>query len=222
MEMPRLDLFTSIHKAIRAMVYDAGGRLQTADFGDGRAAAETTSHLVWVLSLMREHHETEEEFVFPEVSRFDQPLVDELQRQHRTIETLLAIAGDAVAAADASDAASRPEAGIELNRRFNELVAFYLEHLAHEEVTVLPVAWEHFSDAELGAIQGSIMASRRPQLALDWLSWMFRGLNRQELVGMLAGAKAAMPGPALEGIKDLGAANLEPERWAAVREQAGL
>ena len=45
-------LSTSIHKAIRAMVYDASGRLQTADFADGRAAAETSGHLVWVLSLM--------------------------------------------------------------------------------------------------------------------------------------------------------------------------
>ena len=166
---------------------------------------------------MREHHDTEEEFVFPEVSRFDEALVDELQSQHRTIETLLAIAGDAVAAVEAADATSRPEAGDELNRRFNELVAFYLEHLAHEEVTILPATWEHFSDAELGAIQSAIMASLRPQLALDWLSWMFRGLNRQELVGMLSGAKASMPAPALEGIKDLGAANLQPERWAAVR-----
>jgi hypothetical protein len=156
------------------------------------------------------------------VSRFDKALIDELQGQHRTIETLLAIAGDAVATLEAADAASRSEAGDELNRRFNELVAFYLEHLAHEEVTILPASWEHLSDAELGAIQDSIMASLRPQLALDWLSWMFRGLNRQELVGMLVGAKAAMPAPALEGIKDLGAANLEPERWATVREQAGL
>lgn len=220
--MPRLDLFTAIHKAIRAMVYDAGGRLQTTDFSDGRAADETTAHLVSVLSLMREHHDTEEEFVFPEVSRFDKPLVDELQSQHRTIETLLAIAGDAVAAVEAADAAARPEAGDELNRRFNELVAYYLEHLAHEEVTILPTTWEHFSDAELGAIQGAIMTSLRPRLALDGLSWMFRGLNRQELVGMLAGAKAAMPAAALEGIKDLGAATLEPERWALVREQAGL
>jgi hypothetical protein len=183
---------------------------------------ETTAHLVGVLSLMREHHDTEEEFVFPEVSRFDPSLVDELQSQHRTIETLLALAGDAVAAVDTADAVSRPEAGVELNRRFNELVAFYLEHLAHEEVTILPFTWEHFSDAELGAMQGAIMASLKPQLALDWMSWMFRGLNRAELVGMLAGAKAAMPAPALEGIKDLGAANLEPARWAAVREQAGL
>ena len=41
-----------------------------------------------------------------------------------------------MAALDAADTASRPEAGVELNRRFNELVAFYLEHLAHEEVTI--------------------------------------------------------------------------------------
>jgi hemerythrin-like domain-containing protein len=220
--MPRLDLFTSIHKAIRAMVYDAGSRLQTADFADNRTAAKTTAHLVWVLSLMREHHDTEEEFVFPQVRPYDEALIDELQSQHRTIETLLALAGDAVVVVDAADPWSRQEAGVELNRRFNELVAFYLQHLAHEEVTVVPVTWEHFSDDQLGAIQDTILASMRPQLALDWLGWMFRGLNQQELVGMLAGAKVAMPEPALEEIKDLGAATLDPERWAAVREQAGL
>ena len=222
MRMPRLDLFTSIHKAIRAMMYDAGNRLQTADFADNRTATRTTAHLVSVLSLMREHHDTEEEFVFPQVRPYDESLIDELQSQHRTIETLLAIAGDAVAVVDAADPWSRQEAGVELNRRFNELAAFYLQHLAQEEVTVIPVTWEHFSDDELAAIQGAIMASMRPQLALDWLGWMFRGLNRQELVAMLAGAKATMPEPALDGIRDLGAANLEPARWAIVREQAGL
>lgn len=220
--MSRPDLFTAIHKAIRAMVYDAGGRLQTTDFADDRAARTAAADLIPVLSLMREHHDTEDEFVFPHVRPFDQALVDELQAQHRTVETLLAIAGDAVAATETADRASRPEAGAELNQRFNELVAFYFQHLAHEELTMVPLMWERFTDAELAAVQRSIMASLKPQLALDWLAWMFRGLNRQELVGMLAGAKASMPAPALENIKDLGAASLEPERWTVIREQAGL
>ncbi len=220
--MSRPDLFTAIHKAIRAMVYDAGGRLQTADFADDRAARRTTADLIPVLSLLREHHHTEDEIVFPQVRPFDGALIDGLEAQHRTIETLLAITGDAVSATETAEPASRPEAGTELNKRFNELVAFYLEHLAHEELTIVPVMWEHFTDQELAAIQGSIMASAKPQLALDWLGWMFKGLNRDELVRMLAGAKASLPAPALEGIKDLGAANLEPERWALIREQAGL
>jgi hypothetical protein len=221
--MLRLDLFTSIHKAIRAMIYEAGGGLQTVDFVDERAALKTTADLIPVLSLLREHHETEERFVFPEVRRFDEALVDDLQTQHRTIETLLAIAGDAVVATDdAAGSSERVEAGVELNRRFNELTAFYLQHLAHEEVTMLPVTWQHFTDAQLGAMQGTIMGSMEPELALQWLGWMFRGLNRAELVGMVAGAKANMPEPALEAIKDLAAATMEPTAWQVVREQAGL
>ena len=174
------------------------------------------------MSLLREHHDAEEQFVFPEVRQFDEALIDDLESQHRTIETLLAIAGDAVVAADVADPSDRGEAGVELNRRFNELTAFYLEHLAHEEVTILPVTWEHFADAQLGAIQGAIMGSMEPELLLQWLGWMFRGLNREELVGMLAGAKASMPAPALEAIRRSGAATMEPAAWQAVREQAGL
>jgi hypothetical protein len=220
--MPRLDLFTAIHKAIRAMIYDAGGRLQTVDFADERALVKATADLIPVLSMLREHHDTEERFVFPEVRRFDAALVDDLQSQHRTIETLLAITGDAVVAANDSGPSERGEAGVELNRRFNELTAFYLEHLAHEEVTILPMTWEYFADTELSAIQGAIMGSMEPELALQWLGWMFRGLNRGELVGMLAGAKASMPEPALEAIRELAAASLEPAAWQVVREQAGV
>jgi Hemerythrin HHE cation binding domain len=220
--MPRLDLFTSIHKAIRALIYDTGGKLQRVDFADGRAAVKATADLIPVLSLLRDHHDTEEQFVFPKVRRFDGALIDDLESQHRTIETLLAIAGDAVVAADEAGPSDRGGAGVELNRRFNELTAFYLEHIAHEEVTILPVTWEHFADAQLGAIQGAIMGSMEPELMLQWLSWMFRGLNREELVGMLAGAKTNMPAPALEAITDLGAASMEPTAWQVVRDQAGL
>ncbi len=59
-----------------------------------------------------------------------------------------------------ADAGSRAGAGIDLNRRFNELVAFYFQHLAQEEVTILPATWGHFEDDQLMAIQGTIMASR--------------------------------------------------------------
>jgi len=220
--MPRFDLFTSVHKAIRAMIYEAGGRLQTVDFADERATVTATGDLIPVLSMLRDHHDVEERFVFPEVRPFDAELIDDLQAEHRVIETLLAIAGDAVVAADAAGPADRPEAGAELNRRFNELVAVYLKHLAREEVTILPVTWEHFADAQLGAIQGAIMGSMQPDLLLQWLRWMFRGLNRWELVGLLAGAKANMPEPALEAITELGAASMKPAAWQVVREQAGL
>ncbi len=63
--MPRFDMFTSIHKAIRAMVYETGGALQTADFADGASAAGAVGRLEPVLVLLAEHHETEESSYSP-------------------------------------------------------------------------------------------------------------------------------------------------------------
>ena len=43
--MPRFDLFTSIHKALRAMIYETGGALQTADFADEAGARARSADL---------------------------------------------------------------------------------------------------------------------------------------------------------------------------------
>ena len=87
---------------------------------------------------------------------------------------------------------------------------------------MLPATWEHFDDAQLMAIQGAIIAEMDPDVLFQWLGWMFKGLNRAELVGMLRGAKAGMPPEALDAVRELGAASMEPAAWQAVREQAGL
>jgi hypothetical protein len=43
-----------------------------------------------------------------------------------------------------------------------------------------------------------------------------------ELVDILGGAKATMPPPALDAVRQLGAATMAPEAWEVVREQSGL
>lgn len=142
--------------------------------------------------------------------------------QHGNVEQLLDIADTARRQVRAPDAEARIQAGIDLNRRFNELVAFYFEHLAQEEAKVLPATWRHFDDAELMAIQGRIIAEMDPDELFQWLGWMFKGLNRAELVGMLRGAKIGMPPEALDAVRELGGVTMEPAAWQAVREQAGL
>ena len=120
------------------------------------------------------------------------------------------------------DAEDRVAAGADLNRRFNELIAFYFDHLAHEEVEVLPATWRHFDDGELMAIQGAIVGEAEPGVLFQWLAWMFKGLNRPELVGLLSGARM---GDAAGGARG-GARSRRGEPgaggWEAVREQAGL
>ena len=220
--MPRFDTLTSIHKAIRAMVYEKGGALQTTDFADRQEAARAAADLETVLFLLHDHHTTEEKFVFPKLRPFEEQLVDAMLAQHQEVVRLLDITEEARMLVTAVDAEDRVAAGADLNRRFNELIAFYFDHLAREEVEVLPATWRHFDDGELMAIQGAIVGEAEPGVAFQWLAWMFKGLSRPELVGLLSGAKMAMPPEALEAVRGLGAASLEPAAWKAVREQSGL
>jgi hypothetical protein len=220
--MPRFDLFTSIHKALRAMIYETGGVLQTADFTDDRDAARAVTMLEPALRQMQHHHDLEEEHVFPMVRAFEPGMIDDLQAQHDQVERLLGIAAVAADEAGSADSAGRAAAGVDLNRRYNELTALFLEHLAHEEATLLPATWKHFDDAQLVAVQTAIIAGQQPEDLMRSLEWMFRGLNRLELVGILSAARETMPPPALDAVRQLGAANMEPAAWAVVREQSGL
>ncbi len=220
--MPRFDALTPIHKAVRAMVYAGGGALQTADFADEQLAVKAAADLGPVLDLMHDHHATEEKYFFPELEPFEPELVGDMLGQHQEVVRLLEVTTEARAAVAGAEREARIAAGVDLNRRFNELVAFYFEHLAREEATVLPATWRHLDDDRLMAIQGRIVAESQPDTLFQWLAWMFKGLNRMELVGLLSGAKMGMPPEALEAVRGLGASSLEPAAWQVVREQAGL
>ena len=220
--MPRFDTLTQIHKAIRAMVYQTGGDLQRTDFTREDRAAGAGTELDPVLHLLREHHQTEEVYLYPQLQPLEGELVEQMLAQHADVQRLLDVAGEARRQLDVDEPKARVAAGEDLNRRFNELVASYLEHLAQEEDKVLPATWKHFDDAALIAIQGRIIAEMDPGDLFQWLRWMFKGLNRMELTAILAGARHSMPEPAIDAVRALGAESLEPAEWEAVRAGAGL
>jgi hypothetical protein len=220
--MPRFDLFTSIHKALRAMIYETGSALQTADFPDEQGARRAFDVLQPALGQMQHHHDLEEEHVFPRVRPFEEEIIADLQAQHDEVERLLGITAIAAEGTTSEDATARVGAGVDLNRRYNELTALFLAHLAHEEAILLPATWKHFDDDQLVAIQATIISSQQPEDLMQSLRWMFKGLNRLELVGMLSAARATMPPPALDAVRELGEVTMGPSAWQVVREQSGL
>ena len=195
--------------------------MQPADFDDD-AGTRALDRLDHALGLLEEHHDHEERSIFPRVRAFEPELIAELESQHAEVRRLLGVTSEALAATRSADADGRVAAGTELNRRLNELVAFYLTHLSHEELTALPATQAHFSDAELAAMQGEIIGNIPPDRYGEWMRWMLPALNRTELTGMFLGMKASAPPAALEGMKALAAGVLGPERWAAVSRAAGL
>jgi hypothetical protein len=227
------DLFTSIHKGIRSMIYDLGGRLQRTDFSDRAATTAVLADLeheftnavttTCLLCLLHSHAGTEETDVFPSMQAIDPALIRMLIDEHQEITrrlVLLTRTAHEVAALDAPD--QRIAAGARINREANEFFAYYLGHMNKEEVTIVPAMKEHFTDEQMGAMQGKIIVTMSREKLTGYLRWMLPSLTVAELSGLLSGAKRGFPPELFQFALGIGAANVDPARWAVVRERVGF
>ena len=227
------DLFTPIHKAMRSMIYSLSGRLQTNDFADVAATKALVTDLEndfaiarsagCALCILAHHANDEESVIFPSAARVSNKLIAELISEHHDLtrrELEIAKAGHEILSMDSEDA--RVRGGVELNQAANQLFGAYLTHMNREEVELVPLMQEHFSDPEMGAMQGKIIGQLPPDRLFAILGWMLPSLNVTELSRLLSTLKVAAPPPLIKGVTDLCAARVDAARWDAVKLRVGL
>jgi len=227
------DLFTPIHKGIRSMIYDLGGRLQANDFADLEASKPLLVDLEYELSaavstgcilcLLHQHGADEETEVFPAVGQFDPGLVREFIEDHHELARHLGILSKMsrdMLTRDNPD--ERVRFGAELTREANDFFADYQEHMNREERRIVPMMRMRFTDEQMRTMRSSIMR-RMPRERLEAiLRWMLPSLNLTELTSMVAAAKGTMPPEQFQGFTGLAATFLPSERWQLVRQRAGV
>ena len=214
---PRADLYGSIHKAIRARLFDLCVELARCNFanrGDANIALETYRRTV---GFLREHHEHEDRFIEPILAPIGKDLVTTLAAQHATADAAL---GELDVLAAALEQPGDPRAaGAALLARYQRFLIDYLQHMAHEEHVAMPALLERYSDAELNAVRGRVQASIPLPRFQEWLAIMLPALNFDERLGMLAGMKAAAPPPVFEAASNVAARVLGTTQWDALRAQ---
>jgi hemerythrin-like domain-containing protein len=221
--MPRVDLFTTVHKALRALIYHLGSMLQTADFADEERAKDAIAELKHLMEMLHEHAMYEDNTVFAAARKFDAAMIDTLEAEHGELGQRQAAVDAAVNRVEtAASAEERIAAGDELNRTVNEFIAFYLEHLMHEERTILPATWKFFSDEELLGMRVAVQKSTSPGRFEEWMRWMFPAININELNGIFRGLAAHAPRPFFETMSQIARVSLGEVRWRKVQEKAGL
>jgi iron-sulfur cluster repair protein YtfE (RIC family) len=161
--------------------------------GDAERAALIANYYENILSFLHSHHDGEEHLVFPllrERCEGAGALLDEMAEQHHEALELLGQAQAALAAWPGGDAAAQKAT----QERLDELCSHLNEHLAEEEQNVLPLAAEHLSMQEWGALPGHGMANFHGDKI-----WLILGLIRERMTdGQRAAMMANMPPPALE------------------------
>lgn len=83
--------------------------------------------------------------------------------------------------------------GEEFYLAFSEFHGAYLEHTAAEERMTQPLLWENFTDEELAAHRGEIMAKNPPETLLIWFRFVIPAQSFRERVGLLTSFKKMAP-----------------------------
>jgi Hemerythrin HHE cation binding domain len=223
----RENLFTPIHKGIRAMIYELGLRLGTTDFSKVAESNQTALQLKsdlngstanCVICLLYAHSRHEEQDFFSAVAPFDKEMVDLLMVAHRDInKRIIDISKTVDELVAATDLARRIEIGDRFCLEANDLFAAYLAHLNDEEATMVPVMWEHFTDAQLRAMRAQFYNRIPLPRFEDWMRWTLPALNSHELELLL---RAFRSDPAPNRFADamrVGEHLISPERWRPVK-----
>jgi len=161
--------------------------------GDAERVALIANYYENILSFLESHHDGEEHLVFPllrERCAGADELIDHMAEQHHEALALLEETKVALAAwPDGDDTAQKAA-----QERLDELCSHLLEHLDEEERKVLPLAAEHLSMEEWGALPGHGLANFHGDKI-----WLILGLIQQRMTdGQRAAMLAHMPPPALE------------------------
>ena len=215
------------------MIYSLSGRLQTNDFADLATTRELVTDLENDFAIARSagcilcvlaHHATDEESViFPDVTRVGSELISTLIEEHHGLTRReLAIGKAAHELLRLDSPVGRAEGGIHLNQLANELFAAYITHMNREETELVPLMREHFTDAQMAKMQGTIIGGMPPDRMFGILGWMLPSLNVSELSELLFSMSKGAPPSLIKAVTDLCAKKVEPARWSKVRLKTGL
>lgn len=227
------DLFTPIHKGLRAMIYSLSGRLQTNDFADLSSTMALVTDIEndfavarsagCILCVLSSHAADEEAAIFPPVTKVGSGLITQLIEEHHDLtrrELSLASSAHELVAIESPD--RRAEAGIRLNQSANELFGAYIVHMNREESELVPLMKEHFSNEQMAVMQGVIIARQPPERMFAILGWMLPSLNVIELTNFIRRLQQGVPPQVFRAVTDLCSARVDPTRWNAVKLRVGL
>lgn len=216
---PRLDIYASVHKGLRAMMMDTLSVVGRADANDSAELNTACERVLALCDTCASHLEHENEFIHPVMEAHRPGSTAQVAADHddhlAAITELCAMAR----ALRSANLVSEPDQQQAMTALYRKLALFVAENFIHmhaEEVEHNPVLWATHGDEELRTLEGRIAASIPPAQHLLFLRWMVPALPPAERTALLVGLQAAAPPPVVAAVLDTVRPHLSPRDWGAL------
>ncbi len=212
---PRYNMYGFIHKALRGFMSDMLVRLGRMDVTDAAELDATLDELRDLMGFCLTHLDDENRFVHPALEAAQPGSAVRIATEHHhhqhDIELLLEKASGLQAHRDHPSMCEG--LATELYRAFAIFVAGNLVHMDYEEREHNAVLWAHYTDAQLRAIEGELVASLPPAARMLGMRWMLPSISHLERTRLIVGMRAHAPAEAVGGVLALARARLTEADW---------
>lgn len=221
-ETPRMDMYTGIHKALRALMSDTLLAVGRMDCDDDLERAQVSHRVLELLDFCAAHLKHENEFVHAAIEARAPGASEHIAHEHVEHEQHLAALSARVAQLLACPPAQRPGRTLDLYRQLSLFIADNFQHMFVEETAHNAVLQANYSDVELNAIHGALVASIPPAEMMYIARWLVPFMNPSERTGMLADMQAHAPAPAFQAVIDTVRPHLTDLEWAKLARSLGM
>lgn len=219
---PRVDMYSGIHKALRALMADTLLAVGRMDVDDTLETAHVTQRVLELLDFCGNHLKHENDFVHKAIEARAPGASEQIAHEHDDHLRHIAQLADRVRALRDCDAAQKAEEATALYRELALFIAENFQHMHVEETAHNAVLWARYTDAELMAIHDALVASIPPEEMMFTARWLVPFMNPRERMGMLAGMKANAPAPAFQAIIDTVRPHLTLIEWGKLTRALGM
>lgn len=218
----REDLYAGIHKALRAVMADCLLAVGRADPTDPQDVTDAGARVCTLMDLCVSHVHHENNFVHPAIEARTPGLSADVAHEH--LDHLEQIARLRTAAQRLGTLEGASLAGA-LNTLYLDLSLFVAENLRHmhvEETEHNAALWSAYTDDELRAIHGALVATIPPGEMMLVMRWMLPQMNAVERLTLLGGMRQEAPEPVFRAVLDVVQPHLATRDWAKLTRGLGL
>jgi hypothetical protein len=189
----RLDLFSNVHKGLRAALFETAALVARTDFASDGEAAVAAARCATTLRFLDEHTDHEDAVVMPELQALSPELHAALQSDHARTTGLERELGQLIERLERASVTERVSLGRRIHDRVWTLAAEHVRHMQREEQDAMRMLWAHRNDDELRAIHGRILARIAPPRTADWLALMLPAMSLSERAAVIGELRAKLP-----------------------------
>ncbi|MES2893176.1 MAG: hypothetical protein V4725_14220 [Bacteroidota bacterium] len=217
--MQRFNIFSNVHKGLRALLYHTANSLQQTDFATSHEADPVMKQVVEVMDLFDRHAFSEDNFVLPAVDLYEPAAAALFEDEHvedhvlgNRIRSLVNIFNHNFITEE------RVILGGAVRVAFIDFLIFNLKHMAKEENLLNNFLWANYTDEQLHGITREIMAHIAPDDMVLFSRWMMNGMNNAEIIAWLKEVRNNAPAFVFNNLFSIAANELSALRWLAVKD----